>query len=234
VVFLIIHGLIKTTLLDYPGHIASTIFLGGCNFLCPFCHNKDLVVNPNILPSISEEEILTFFKKRRATLEGVCITGGEPTLRKDLPQFISKIKDLGLKVKLDTNGTNPALLRYLSDNHLIDYVAMDIKNCIPKYQFTVGGTSLDIPALIESINFLLSNTIPYEFRTTVVKELHSKDNIIEVAKSIQGESKYFLQSFVSSKNQIVDGFTSYTSEELMDMLNAIKSYLPNAKLRGQA
>ncbi|MDF2820565.1 MAG: anaerobic ribonucleoside-triphosphate reductase activating protein [Clostridiales bacterium] len=233
-VFLIIHGLIKTTLLDYPGHIASTIFLGGCNFLCPFCHNKDLVVNPNILPSISEEEILTFFKKRRATLEGVCITGGEPTLRKDLPQFISKIKDLGLKVKLDTNGTNPALLRYLSDNHLIDYVAMDIKNCIPKYQFTVGGTSLDIPALIESINFLLSNTIPYEFRTTVVKELHSKDNIIEVAKSIQGESKYFLQSFVSSKNQIVDGFTSYTSEELMDMLNAIKSYLPNAKLRGQA
>lgn len=229
---MIIHGLAKTTLLDYPGHIACTIFLGGCNFLCPFCHNKDLVIEPNLLPTITDEEVFDFLQKRKGILEGVCITGGEPTLRKDLPSFIAKIKDLGFKIKLDTNGTNPDILKYLCDNKMIDYVAMDIKNSQEKYKGTIGVQSLDLNNIMKSITYLQTNPILFEFRTTVVKELHSKEDLITLAKEISGHSHYFLQSFVSSDNQIRKGFSSYSLDELTDILHAIKVYLPNASLRG--
>ena len=233
-ILLNIHGLMKTTLLDYPGHLACTIFLGGCNLRCPFCHNSDLVINTNNVPCIPEDDVFQFLQKRKNTLEGVCITGGEPTLRKDLPDFIRKIKDMNYKVKLDTNGTNPQMVKDLIQEKLIDYVAMDIKNSWQKYNLTVGLTSYELDSVKETVTLLLSNVIPYEFRTTVVRELHTKEDLIEISKAIAGCDHYYLQSFVQSDNQIQDGFTAYSEEELAAFLESIKEFIPNAKIRGQA
>lgn len=229
-----IHGLMKTTLLDYPGHLACTIFLGGCNLRCPFCHNGDLVLHIDRVPIIPEDEVLQFLRKRKRTLEGVCITGGEPTLRKDLPDFLRKIKDLGYKIKLDTNGTNTHLLHTLINDKLIDYVAMDIKNSWPKYEQTVGLDSYSLDSVKESVHLLLSNVIPYEFRTTVVKELHKKQDMIELSQAIAGCDQYYLQSFVPSEYQIQEGFSAYSEDEFNDILDSVKKYVPNAKIRGQA
>ena len=162
-----INGFNKTTLLDYPGKIASTIFLGGCNFRCPFCQNSSLVLSPNKQPVISTEEVLSVLKKRQGILEGVCITGGEPTLDKDLFLLIDKIKELGYPVKLDTNGSHPWILKKLVNNQMIDMVAMDIKSSKESYAKVSGCKNIDLTSICESVEFLLSNVIPYEFRTTV-------------------------------------------------------------------
>ena len=175
---MIISGLLKTTLLDYPQHVAATIFLGGCNFRCPFCHNSDLLEGMDGL--FSKEEVLTFLKKRAGILEGVCITGGEPTLHRDLEPFIREIRSLGLLVKLDTNGYRPDVLKDLCNKNLLDYVAMDIKSGRTGYAKAAGVPGLDLSHIEESVDFLMKNTVPCEFRTTVVRELHREDDFREI------------------------------------------------------
>ena len=173
---MLIKGLNKTTLLDYPGRVAATIFTGGCNFRCPFCHNGDLVLKPSIQDAYSEEEVLSFLQKRKNVLKGVCITGGEPTLQADLPVFMEKVKKIGYDIKLDTNGYQPQVLAELIGDGLVDYVAMDIKNSKEKYPETAGLNDLQIEKIEESVELLAGATIPYEFRTTVVDELHDEES----------------------------------------------------------
>ena len=204
-------GLNKTTLLDYPGKIACTIFLGGCNFRCPFCHNSGLVLSPHQEPSFSQEEILTFLKKRQGILEGVCITGGEPTLEKGLIDFIEKIHALGYPVKLDTNGSHPWIIKKLVQNQLIDMVAMDIKSSPENYAKVAGVKTMNLDAIRESADFLLSNTVPYEFRTTVVRELHSAEDFKQIGRWLDGAQAYYLQAYKDSPQVIIPGFSSYSA-----------------------
>ncbi len=219
------------TLLDYPGRVACTIFLGGCNFRCPFCHNAGLVLGKNT-ESFSEEEILSYLEKRKGLLDGICITGGEPTLRPDLLDFIKKIKALGYAVKLDTNGSNPTLLKRLVKEGLIDYVAMDIKNCIRKYPETCGDMSLNLSPIKESIAFLLEGSIDYEFRTTIVKELHTIEDIETLSCEIKGAKRYFLQNFVDSGDLLSFGYSAHDPAVLKDMLEAARKSIPETELRG--
>lgn len=198
---MLIAGLTKTTLLDYPGHVAATIFTGGCNFRCPFCHNAGLVLTPSSAEMYSEEDVFSFLKKRRNVLQGVCITGGEPTLCADLPEFIRKVKKLGYAVKLDTNGYKPEVLRALLQAELLDYVAMDIKNCLSKYGAT-AGVEVELKKVEQSVELLKNSGIDYEFRTTVVKEFHTPEDLREIGKWLKGCSKYFLQQFRESDNLI--------------------------------
>lgn len=192
-----IHGLNKTTLLDYPGHVACTVFTGGCNFRCPFCHNADLVLAAHTQPTISEETFFTFIKKRAGILEGVCITGGEPLLQADLTDFIRRIRSFGLKVKLDTNGYLPDKLNELLKEGLLDYVAMDIKSSRSGYPSAAGlsADSFDYGRISESISLLMHSGIPYEFRTTVVAGLHTPEDFDGIADMIAGCNHYYLQSY---------------------------------------
>lgn len=224
-------GFQKTTLLDYPHKLAATIFLGGCNFSCPFCHNASLVKNASLIPLI-EEDVLSYLKKRKNILEGVCITGGEPTLSDGLVDLIKKIKNLGFCVKLDTNGSNPDLLSTLINDKLIDYVAMDIKNSLSKYQATIG-CPVNLEYIQKSVTLLISSQIEYEFRTTVVRELHTKEDLLEIAKWIQPTKQYFLQQFVDSGNLLCpNSLTSYSEEELLQISTLLKEQIPNIKVRG--
>lgn len=226
-----IHGLNKTTLLDYPQHVAATVFIGGCNFRCPFCHNKDLVLHADTCPIINEDEVLNFLKKRFGILTGVCVTGGEPTLRKDLPDFLRKIKDIGYCIKLDTNGTNPHMLRLLFEQNLIDTIAMDIKTCLSDYPRLIG-THIDKDIIAASASFLMNSGIDYEFRTTVVKELHTKEAFVEIGKWLHGCKRYFLQSYTENENVIHPGFHSYTKEELEAFQSVLLEYMTSVSLRG--
>ena len=224
-------GLNKTTLLDYPGCVSATIFVGGCNFRCPFCHNGDLVLCSNELPEYTEEEIFAFLKKRKNVLEGVCVTGGEPTLYQELPEFIKKIKELGYKVKLDTNGSNPKMLRELVKEKLVDYVAMDIKAPICHYD-KVCGVLVDIEKIKESVDFLKEKNVSYEFRTTIVKELHSKEDIIEIGKWILGAENYYLQSYQETDKNLSKGFLPMEEAELKALKEELRNYVENVKIRG--
>lgn len=229
---MVISGLQKLTLLDFPNHVACTIFLKGCNFKCPFCQNKDLVLPEAKVASYSEEEILNFLEKRKNVLDGVCLTGGEPTLSIGLAEFIRKIKFLGLKVKLDTNGYNPSVLKDLINQNLIDYVAMDIKNSFEKYDLTTGIKFVDVAKIKESIEFLVRGSIPYEFRTTVVKEYHNVGDFIAIAKMLQGCSKYYLQKFEDSDSCIARGLHAPSEEEMNNYLNILRTLGINAFIRG--
>ena len=225
-----ISGLQKLTLLDFPGRLAATVFLGGCNFRCPFCHNASLVLSPAKCEKIEEEEFFEFLKSRSGKLTGVCITGGEPTLYPELKSFIKKIKDMSFAVKLDTNGTNPALLMELIYEGLVDYVAMDIKNCPSKYESTVG-TGVDMKKIESSVAILLSGKVDYEFRTTVVRELHTVEDLRAISEWISGAKRYFLQTFEDSGDLIGSGFSAYSEEETKVLLEAILPGVPNAQIR---
>lgn len=231
---MLIRGLNKTTLLDYPGCVAATVFVGGCNFRCPFCQNSGLVLNPLEGEIISEEEILSFLKKRKNVLKGVCITGGEPTLQEDLPDFIRQIRNLGYRIKLDTNGYRPEILKSLLEEGLLDYVAMDIKNCPDKYALTAGmnyaDAGLDLAKINESIELLLGGTVEYEFRTTVVKELHTLDDIRKIGEWIRGCRAYFLQKFQDNGNNICEGYQE-PDEEVMREMQRILSGMPELEGR---
>lgn len=238
-------GLMKTTLLDYPGHVACTIFTPGCNFRCSYCHNKDLVIPEliNFNTFYSEDEIFDFLKSRVGILEGVCITGGEPTLQHDLFDFIKKIKDLGYLVKLDTNGTNCSILVDLIYEKLIDYVAMDIKGGIDCYEKMIPQDNFRIYSnVIETTHYLRwQEKIDYEFRTTVVGNLHTDQDFKEIGRllsnSLAGETiakRYYLQYYKESDG-VIDkslGFTTPTKEELLNYLKIVKEYIPNAEIRG--
>ena len=225
-------GLQKLSLVDYPGKLACTIFTGGCNFRCPFCHNSGLVINIKEEEALSEEYILRFLEKRSVTLEGVCISGGEPLLNADIADFIKKIKNMGFSVKLDTNGTYPDRRKELAAAGLIDYVAMDIKNSPEKYAETIGLDSYDISKVKESVSFLLSGSVPYEFRTTLVREFHTPQDIVDIGKWISGAKNYFLQNFVDSGHIIGEGLSGFSREELGTIKEIAKDFAENVELRG--
>ena len=226
------NGFQKLTLLDYPGKVACTLFTAGCNLRCPFCHNASLVTHIDNVVSYDENEILDFLRKRQGILEGVCITGGEPLMQSGVTDFIKKVKELGFSVKLDTNGTFPEKLTMLAESKLIDYVAMDIKNCKEKYAVTSGITDLNIGNIEKSVEFLLSGKIPYEFRTTVVAEFHTPQDIGEIAKWIKGADKYYLQNFVDSGDLIEDGLCAVSPETMQNMRAVAAKFIPNAEIRG--
>lgn len=225
-------GFNKTTLLDYPGKVASTIFLGGCNFRCPFCQNSSLVVNPDCQPEISEKEILTFLKKRRGILDGICISGGEPTLANELPAFLGQIKELGYSIKLDTNGTRPRIVKELVSLDLIDMVAMDIKACPDNYKTLCGLSQPDMNAVFETASFLLQGKTDYEFRTTVVKELHTHRDFEEISQWLAGAKAYYLQAYRDSEEVLQPGFSSYSLEELKRFGNILSKTIPTVGIRG--
>lgn len=225
-------GLNKTTLLDYPGRVAATIFLGGCNFRCPFCHNASLVMEPDSQPQLSLEEVLSFLKKRAGLLDGVCVTGGEPTLAPDLPDFLRKVKELGLLVKLDTNGYRPDVTKALINEGLVNHIAMDIKSSLSGYSLATGRPDLPVEPIMESISLLMNGTIEYEFRTTVVGGLHTEKDFREIGQMLKGCRAYFLQPFVDSGDILVKGFTA-PSRDMLDLcLRILRPTIPNAALRG--
>ena len=229
-----ISGFHKTTLLDYPGCIAATIFTGGCNFRCPFCHNSGLVQDPFKEGMVPEDEVLAFLDKRKKILKGVCITGGEPTLQPDLPDFIGKVRKMGYRVKLDTNGSRPEVLRELLESGLLDYAAMDIKNCPEKYGAAAGlilsgnAGGFELGKIEESIKLLLDGQIDYEFRTTVVKELHTVEDIAAIGAWVKGTPAYYLQKFEDSGHIIGEGYHEPDPEILQDMVQAL-SGIPELK-----
>lgn len=226
------YGFQKMTLLDYPGKVACTLFTGGCNLRCPFCHNASLVLKPDASEVYEESYILEYLGKRRGLLDGVCITGGEPLLNRDLKDFIKKVKELGYSVKLDTNGSFPDRLAELVSDGLIDYVAMDVKNCKEKYALTVGIKNFDIKNIEKTVEFLLKNTVDYEFRTTVVKQFHEPQDIERLAQWIAGAKRYFLQGFVDSGNLIGQGLEAVDKNILIIMKEKAGKYLNSVQIRG--
>ncbi len=236
---MLIKGLQKLTLLDYPGKIACTVFLGGCNFRCPFCHNGSLVLPEKKGESLSREELLAFLDSRVGRLQGVCVSGGEPTLHSDLPELLSEIKARGFSVKLDTNGTNPEMLLGLINDGLVDYVAMDIKNSPARYGETAGlnsefgiQNSKLIEAVRESAEILMQGRVDFEFRTTLMKELHSAEDMRAIGEWLSGDEKLFLQTYREGGDLIVGGFTPFTREETNLLLDVLKKFIPNAEIRG--
>lgn len=225
-------GLNKTTLLDYPGRVAAVLFLGGCNFRCPFCQNGDLVVRPESQPSIEKEEVMAFLRKRKGILTGVCITGGEPTIEDGLEELIEEIKDIGYLVKLDTNGYCPEVTERLTARRLVDYIAMDIKNSMEKYGETVGWKEIDTERIRESIHCIKNSNVDYEFRTTVVRELHDKEDIFAIGRQIEGAKAYFLQGYQESEGVIFPGFHSYNKKEMERMAEEIRPFVSNVQIRG--
>ncbi len=227
-----IAGIQKLTLLDYPGKVACTVFTPGCSFRCPFCHNASLVLPERERADIPEEQVLSFLKKRIGMLEGVCLTGGEPLLQRDLGSFIRQIKALGYSVKLDTNGSNPNRLKQLMDEGLLDYVAMDIKNTPAKYGETAGVPGMDLDAVMTSVELLMQGRIPFEFRTTVVKEFHTAEDIREIGRWLRGAPRYFLQNFVSSGDLIRQGLHPVEEDEMRQMAGILRQYVGEVALRG--
>ena len=228
---MLIKGLQKLTLLDYPTKTACTIFTGGCNLRCPFCHNASLVFNVNEGERHETEEVLSFLKKRQGLLDGVCVTGGEPLLQKDIKEFLKAIKEMGYAIKLDTNGYSPDKLMEIVGEGLVDYVAMDIKNCKEKYSET-AGIDIDIAKIEKSVSFLMSCGIDYEFRTTVVKEYHTLSDIEKIALWISGAKRYFLQNFVDSGDLIKNDLSAVDKETLDSMKKVCEWHIKNTETRG--
>ncbi len=226
-----IHGLQKMTLLDYPGRVAATVFLGGCDFRCPFCHNFELA--DGSAPAVMEEgELLDFLKKRKGLLDGVAVTGGEPCLRTDLPELLRGIRDLGYDVKLDTNGTHPALLEDILSRGLAQYVAMDIKNSPEKYAATAGVEKVDLDAVRRSVELLMAGDADYEFRTTVVAELHEAEDFEKIGMWISGAKRYFLQCFTDRDSVPFAGLHAPDRAALEEYAGIVRKYVPETYIRG--
>ena len=226
-----IHGLQKVTLLDFPGHVACTVFLGGCDLRCPYCHNYELATG-KVPPVMEEEELFAFLAKRKGLLDGVAITGGEPCLHRDLPEFIAKIREMGFSVKLDTNGTHPAVLAEVLERGLVEYVAMDVKNSPDKYAMTAGLQTLDIGPIRESIELLKNAGIEYEFRTTVVDELHEAGDFEEIGRWIEGARHYFLQCFTDRDTVPFEGLSAPSKEKLEACAAVVSKYVKDVQIRG--
>lgn len=229
---MLLRGLQKTTLLDFPGQVACTVFTGGCNFRCPFCHNASLIENLASDERLSEENFFAFLEKRRGLTDGVCITGGEPLLQKDILPFIRRIKEMGFLVKLDTNGSYPTVLKELVRAELLDYVAMDIKNAKDAYLQTAGTEKNILPAVEESVAFLKEGHVPYEFRTTVVKGFHTEESMREIGAWLGDVPHYFIQNFSDAGEVLTGGLSGFTPSELKALCDAVLPYVPNAKVRG--
>ena len=226
-----IHGLQKMTLLDFPGRVACTVFLGGCDFRCPFCHNGELL--DGSAPAImADGELLPFLKGRQGLLDGVAITGGEPLLRTDLPDLLRAIRALGFAVKVDTNGNHPEALERLLREGLADYIAMDIKNSPEKYALTVGLDSLDLAPIRQSVGLLMDSGVPYEFRTTVVDELHTAQDFEAMGQWIAGARAYYLQAFTDRDSVPFAGLHAPTRENLEKYASIARVYVPYTHVRG--
>ena len=225
---MVIGGLRPLSTLDYPTKLCITVFVKGCNFRCPFCHNASLVAGES--ENISEAEIFSLLSKRKGLIDAVCLTGGEPLLY-DVASFLERVKNEGFLVKLDTNGSFPEKLSALVKNGLVDYVAMDIKNSVSFYSKTADA-DVNVENIKKSVSFLMKGNVDFEFRTTVVKELHTRESMEDIGKWIKGTEKYFLQSFVSSENTIKQGLSAFSKEEMEELRNIILPYVPNTFLRG--
>ena len=229
---MVISGLQKLTLLDYPGHTACTVFTPHCNWRCPFCHNAALVLRGDEQPPVDPETFFAFLGKRKGLLDGVAVTGGEPTLQKDLPDFLRRVKDMGFAVKLDTNGTHPAMLRAILEEGLADYVAMDIKAGRDNYPSVTGTLRPGLEAVEESAAVLMAGKTDFEFRTTVVKELHTMEDFRDIASWLAGEEKYFLQAFKDSGDILAGDFTACTRAEMEAFRAAVLPLIPHTEIRG--
>lgn len=228
-----IHGLNKITLLDYPGHVAATVFTGGCNFRCPFCHNAGLVLEPGAQQQMEQEEVFTYLQKRRGMLKGVCITGGEPTLQPDLRDFISEVRGLGYLVKLDTNGYRPEILEELLHSNMLDYVAMDIKAAQENYARASGVPSIDMGRIRASAALLKDCKISYEFRTTVVKGIHTIEEFEEIGEWLAGAQAYYLQCYRENDNVLQGALlAAFTKQEMEQMAVLAGKYVERVELRG--
>jgi pyruvate formate lyase activating enzyme len=228
---MLIHGLQKMTLLDFPGHVACTVFLGGCDLRCPFCHNFELA--DGSAPAVMDDkELLKFLSRRQGLLDGVAITGGEPCLRPDLPELLKAVRDLGFRTKLDTNGFHPELLKKLLSEGLVDYTAVDIKNSAAKYAVTSGLQELDLRPLQETVSLLIGGDADYEFRTTVVKEFHEASDFEEIGKLILGAKRYFLQCFTDRDSVPFEGLHAPSREELQSYAEIARRYVPDTFIRG--
>ena len=226
-----IHGLQKMTLLDFPGKVACTVFLGGCDFRCPFCHNWD-ILDPSTPVIMEEDEFYKFLDKREGLLDGVAITGGEPLLRTGMVDFIKGIRSRGFLVKLDTNGNHPDRLKELVSEGLLDYVAVDVKNNKERYGETVGIPMLDISKIEETISFLLEGNVPYEFRTTVLRQFHDADSFKGIAEWIEGAEHYYIQSFVDRETVPFSGLEAYSPEELEEFKKLVEPHVKHIDIRG--
>ena len=224
-----ISGLQKLSLVDFDGHMAATIFVSGCNFACPFCHNSRLVNGQEEI--IPRSEVIEYLEKRKNMLDAVCISGGEPTLYKDLPDLVREIKSMGDLIKLDTNGTNPAMIRELYQENLIDYIAMDIKNSYEKYPIT-AGKCIDLDNIKKSIKYIMSCGIDYEFRTTLIREFHNFEDIKDIATMIKSAPKYFLQKFEDSGECIESGLNPIPKDEVLEYQKYLEKHIKNVNLRG--
>ena len=227
-----IYGLEKLSLVDYDGFVAATVFTGSCNFKCGFCHNSALVLDYKSLPPIPESDILAYLKKRKGILEGLCITGGEPTLNPDLPEFIKKVKDIGYSVKVDTNGTNPEMVKLLATEGLADYFAIDIKNDRENYAEIIGFKTFDTSKIEKTVEFLLSGKIGYEFRTTLIAEYHKAENIKRIGEWIKGADKYFMQKFKSGENCIAQNLSPVPEKEAKEFAEIVRPFVKSVNLRG--
>ena len=226
-----IHGLQKMTLLDFPGHVACTVFTGGCDFRCPFCHNFELV--DGTAPAImEEEELIAFLEKRKGLLDGVAFTGGEPCLQQNLPDLMRRIRAMGYAIKLDTNGHWPKMLRSVMDEGLVDYVAMDIKNSKEKYAETIGLRQFDTTKVEESVQLLLEGRVDYEFRTTVVAEFHEADDFRKIGEWIKGAKRYFLQSFTDRDSVPFGNLHAPSPEEIYGYCRIMQAFVPDTQVRG--
>ena len=227
-----IHGLQKLSMVDYPGKIAATVFTGGCNLRCPFCHNALLVTRLSESPALEVSEVLKFLRSRKDLLDGVVLTGGEPLLQKGATEFLKEVRDMGFSVKLDTNGCYPQVLAGILEQRLVDYVAMDIKNSKEKYSVTVGIPAFDITPVEESVRLLLAGPTDYEFRTTVTKELHTSGDIQSIGQWIRGAKHYYLQNFEDSGNLISEGFSGFSEEEIRTLAAQTEPYVEYIGVRG--
>jgi len=227
---MLIGGFQKMTVLDFPGKIACILFTYGCNLKCPFCHNASLVIDD--IEEFSEDEIFKYLEKRKGILDGVCVSGGEPFLQPDIMDFLKKLKNTGLAVKIDTNGTFPEKLREAVENGLVDYVAMDIKNSKEKYPLITGIEGLKLDKIQQSVDFLLNSNIDYEFRTTVVSEYHTEDDMLKIGQWIKGAKNYFLQSFTDSGNLIGENLHAHSNEKMRQFEEIIRPFVQNIGVRG--
>ena len=227
-----IHGLQKLAMVDYPGKLAATVFTGGCDLRCPFCHNALLVTRLAETPEIPEEAVLDFLASRKGLLDGVVLTGGEPLLQPVAADFLRKVRALGFAVKLDTNGCHPAALADILDQGLADYVAMDVKNSPRRYGETVGVPDFDLAPVEESVRLLQRSAVDHEFRTTLVRELHSEADLDAIAAWLEGAPKYFLQNFVDSGNLIGQGYHGFSPEELRAFAERMRPHFGAVELRG--
>lgn len=226
-----IDGLQTLTLLDYPGKVACTVFTSGCNMRCPFCHNASLVCG-EVPPFMEKEEFFAFLKKRTGVLDGVCVTGGEPLLQEGVIPFLLEVKEKGFTTKLDTNGLLHDRLRAVVEAGAVDYVAMDIKNCKARYAETAGVPGLDLVPIEKSVQFLMEGSVDYEFRTTVVKELHNKADFDEIGQWLKGAKRYFLQSFKDSGDILSPGLSPMEKADLLEICDRLRAEIPVVELRG--